>query len=74
VAEERSTASAKGAAIAHTAQIPLKDIPPGIYTLRVGVTSRMGKKPPKAERVLIIQVLPRPPGSPPATPSPSPSV
>ncbi len=74
VAEERSTATAKGAAIAHTAQIPLKDIPPGIYTLRVGVTSRMGKKPPKAERVLLIQVLPRPPGSAPAAPSPSPSV
>jgi len=73
VAEERSTASAKGAAIAHTARIPLKDIPPGIYTLRVGVTSRMGKKPPKAERVLLIQVLPPPPGSAPAAPLPSPS-
>ncbi len=73
VAEERSTASAKGAAIVHTAQIPLKDIPPGIYTLRVGVTSRMGRKPPKAERVLLIQVMPRPPGSAPAAPSPSPS-
>jgi hypothetical protein len=73
VAEERSTASAKGAAIVHTAQIPLKDIPPGIYTLRVGVTSRMGKKPPKAERVLLIQVMPPPPGSAPAAPSSSPS-
>jgi hypothetical protein len=77
VAEERSTATAKGAAIVHTAQIPLKDIPPGVYALRVGVTSRMGKKPPKADRSLLIQVVPPPPGAaapvPPA-PSPSPSV
>jgi VWFA-related protein len=79
VAEERSTATAKGAAIVHTAQIPLKDIPPGVYALRVGVTSRMGKKPPKADRALLIQVVPPPPGAaapaPPApSPSPSPSV
>ncbi|PYQ41883.1 MAG: hypothetical protein DMF77_14705 [Acidobacteria bacterium] len=74
VAEERSTASAKGAAIVHTAQIPLKDVPPGIYTLRVGVTSRMGKKPPKAERVLLIQVMPAPPSTAPASPAPSPPI
>ena len=74
VAEERSTATAKGAAIVHTAQIPLKDIPPGVYALRVGVTSRMGKKPPKADRSLLIQVVPPPPGAAaPAGPSPSPS-
>jgi VWFA-related protein len=76
VAEERSTASAKGAAVVHTAQIPLKDIPPGIYTLRVAVASRLGKKPPKADRALLIQVVPPPPGpAAPAsgTPSPSPS-
>ena len=74
VADERSTASANGAAIVHTAQIPLKDIPPGIYTLRVAVTSRLGKKPPKADRALLIQVMPSPPrAAAPAVPSPSPS-
>jgi VWFA-related protein len=87
VADERSTASANGAAIVHTAQIPLKDIPPGIYTLRVAVTSRLGKKPPKADRAMLIQVMPSPQGAAPAparapapapapspSPSPSPSV
>ena len=76
VAEERSTATAQGAAIVHTAQIPLKDIPPGIYTLRVAVASRLGKKPPRADRALLIQVVPQPPGAAApasATPSPSPS-
>jgi hypothetical protein len=81
VAEERSTATANGAAIVHTAQIPLKDIPPGVYTLRVAVASRLGKKPPKADRALLIQVMPAPPSSVapsspsrPPSPSPSPSV
>jgi hypothetical protein len=44
----------------HTVQIPLKDVPPGVYTLKVGVTSRIGKKPPSADRALLVQVLPRP--------------
>jgi len=83
VNDERSTATANGAALVHTAQVPLKDIPPGIYTLRVAVTSRLGKKPPRADRALLIQVLPTPQGAPagapPASsplpsPSPSPSV
>ena len=84
VNDERNTASTaaasagKGFTIVHTAQVPLKDIPPGIYTLRVAVTSRLGKKPPKADRALLIQVMPAPPGSSapapaPAQPSPSPS-
>ena len=79
VNDERSTDTAKGAAIVHTAQVPLKDIPPGIYTLRVAVTSRLGKKPPRADRALLIQVMPTPPGAaapaaaPPPAPSPSPS-
>jgi VWFA-related protein len=82
VNDERSTASAKGASLVHTVQVPLKDIPPGIYTLRVTVTSRLGKKPPRADRALLIQVMPSPPGAPagaqapapaPARPSPSPS-
>lgn len=63
--DERQTAArgggGAGAAIVHTIQIPLKDVAPGIYTLRLGVTSRMGKKPPTAERVLLVQVLPAPP-------------
>jgi hypothetical protein len=81
VNDERSTDTAKGAAIVHTAQVPLKDIPPGVYTLRVSVTSRLGKKPPRADRALLIQVMPTPPGTAapaagapaPAAPSPSPS-
>jgi VWFA-related protein len=81
VNDERSTATAKGASLVHTAQVPLKDIPPGVYTLRVSVTSRLGKKPPRADRALLIQVMPAPPRAPgaaapppaPAAPSPSPS-
>jgi VWFA-related protein len=82
VNDERSTATAKGASIVHTAQVPLKDIPPGIYTLRGAVTSRLGKKPPRADRAMLIQVMPSPPGAPgtaqppsaaPAPPAPSPS-
>ena len=71
--DERQTAARRGdgtgAAIVHTIQIPLKDIAAGIYTLRLGVTSRMGKKPPTAERVLLVQVLPAAG----AAPSPSPA-
>jgi VWFA-related protein len=63
--DERQTSArggdGAGAAIVHTIQIPLKDVAPGIYTLRLGVTSRMGKKPPTAERVLLVQVLAAPP-------------
>jgi VWFA-related protein len=51
-----------GPPLVHNIQIPLKDVPPGIYTLRVTATSRMGKKPPTADRALLIQVL-APPGS-----------
>jgi VWFA-related protein len=76
VNDERNTAAAaaasssgKGATIVHTAQVPLKDIPPGLYTLRVAATSRLGKKPPRAERALLIQVMPAPPAN---APSPSP--
>jgi hypothetical protein len=61
-----------GAPIVHTAQIPLKDVPPGVYTLKVGVTSRLGKKPPSAERALLVQVLPRPPRGPASAASPAP--
>jgi hypothetical protein len=61
-ADERQTPARSGKAggppLVHTIQVPLKDIPPGIYTLRVGVTSRLGKNPPKAERALMVQVLP----------------
>jgi VWFA-related protein len=60
-ADERQTAArtgdAAGAPLLHTIQIPLKDVPPGIYTLRVAVTSRLGKKPPTADRALMVQVL-----------------
>jgi hypothetical protein len=73
VNDERPTATAKGGAIVHTAQIPLKDIPPGIYTLRVAVTSRLGKKPPRADRALLIQVMPTPPGAPGGAQAPSPA-
>jgi len=74
----RQTAAAKKAdgvtPLAHTAQIPLKNIPAGIYTLRVSATSRMGKKPPTTDRALLVQVLPLPPGAPPAAASPAPAV
>lgn len=83
-ADERQTGVRKegaGTTIVHTAQIPLKTIPPGLYTLRVEAKSRMGKKPPRAQRSLLIQVIPIPPqaaGQPAAppptvTPSPAPS-
>jgi hypothetical protein len=59
-ADERSSAALKdagpGAAILHTALIPLKDVAPGTYTLRVTATSRMGKKP-TAERAIRVEVL-----------------
>jgi len=58
--------------IAHSAQIPLKSIPAGIYTLRVAATSRMGKKPPTADRALLVQVLPAPPAAAPAPAAGSP--
>jgi hypothetical protein len=67
-ADERQTAGRNGKSggppIVHTIQIPLKDVPPGIYTLRVAVTSRMGKKPPTADRALLVQVLAAPPAAP----------
>jgi VWFA-related protein len=73
-ADERQTVGKRGesagAAIVHTIQIPLKDVPPGIYTLRVAATSRAGKKPPTADRALLVQVLPAPKS---ATPPPSPA-
>ena len=80
-ADERSTSArrgdAAGAPLVQTAQIPLKDVPPGIYTLRLAVRSRLGKKPPAAERALLVQVLPAPPSPPPTLtpgpPSPPPS-
>jgi len=59
--------------------VPLKGMPPGTYTLRVAAGSRMGKKPPSAERALLVQVLPPAPSPPPAAaasppvPSPAPS-
>ena len=60
-ADERSSAALKdagpGAAILHTALVPLKDIAPGTYTLRVTATSRMGKKPPTAERAIRVEVV-----------------
>jgi hypothetical protein len=68
-ADERSTSARRGdvagAPLVHTAQIPLKDVAPGIYTLRLSVRSRLGKKPPAAERALLVQVLPPPPSPPP---------
>jgi VWFA-related protein len=60
-ADERSSAALKdagpGAAILHTALVPLKDVAPGAYTLRVTATSRMGKKPPSAERAIRVDVV-----------------
>jgi hypothetical protein len=60
-ADERSSAALKdagpGAAILHTALVPLKDVAPGTYTLRVTATSRMGKKPPSAERAIRVDVV-----------------
>ena len=71
-AEERTIGERRGdtagAPVVHAAQVPLKDVAPGEYTLRVSVTSRMGKKPPTAERALVVWVL-----APPASPAPSPS-
>jgi VWFA-related protein len=60
-ADERSSAALKdagpGAAVLHTALVPLKDVAPGTYTLRVTATSRMGKKPPTAERAIRVDVV-----------------
>jgi len=43
---ERTTADlAQGGSFVHNAAVPLKDLAPGDYTLRVEVTSRMGKRP-----------------------------
>jgi VWFA-related protein len=58
-ADERSAASAgaAGATIVHTAQLPLKSLAPGLYTLRVEARSRMGRNPPSAERALLVEVL-----------------
>ncbi|HUG54564.1 MAG TPA: VWA domain-containing protein [Vicinamibacteria bacterium] len=44
--------------IVHTARIPLKEIPPGTYTLRVRATSRLGRNPPSAEQALPVEVVP----------------
>jgi VWFA-related protein len=70
-ADERSTqAQPRGeprAALLHTARIPLKEIAPGTYTLRVRAVSRLGRKPPVAERALLVDVLAEPP---PASPAP----
>jgi hypothetical protein len=74
-ADERQTGARRGegarAPIVHSAQIPLKEVAPGPYTLRVAVTSRLGKKPPSTERALTLEVVPAPP--PVASPAPSPS-
>jgi hypothetical protein len=43
---ERNTADlAGGGSFVHNATVPLKDLAPGDYTLRVEVASRMGKRP-----------------------------
>jgi hypothetical protein len=61
MADERSSAAHKdagpGAAILHRALVPLKDVAAGTYTLRVVATSRMGKKPPTAERAIRVGVV-----------------
>ncbi|HEV7502490.1 MAG TPA: hypothetical protein VGQ33_20880, partial [Vicinamibacteria bacterium] len=65
----RTAAGARGPALVYTAQVPLKTMPPGIYSLKVEATSRMGKKPPHAERALLVKVLPAPPPAPGAAPA-----
>jgi hypothetical protein len=71
-AEERTIGERRGdtagAPVVHAAQVPLKEVAPGEYTLRVSVASRMGKKPPTAERALVVWVLAAP-----ASPAPAPS-
>src|SRR6185295_13370990 len=43
---ERNTADlVSGGSFVHNATVPLKDLAPGDYTLRVEVASRMGKRP-----------------------------
>jgi VWFA-related protein len=60
--DERKIPAQAGSAprppVLHAAQIPLRGVAPGLYTLRVTVTSRLGGKPPTAERALTIAVLP----------------
>jgi len=62
-ADERSSEALKqagpGASIVHTAQIPLKEISPGTYTLRVEASSRLGKKGLAAERATLVEIVPR---------------
>jgi hypothetical protein len=70
---ERSTSEmTPGGAFVHNALVPLKDLPPGDYTLRVAAHSRMGKGP-SAFRELEFRVAEPPIGQTPAgMPSPTP--
>jgi VWFA-related protein len=65
-AEERPASA--GATLVYTAQVPLKDVAPGLYTLRVEARSRTGHAPP-VQRATVVQVLP---GAPAPSPPPAP--
>ena len=67
-AEERAIAARRGKdallPVVHALEVPMDVVPPGTYTLRVAVTSRMGRNPPTADRALVVEVMPRPPANP----------
>ncbi len=73
-ADERKVPALRGKeprpAVLHTAQLPLRSVAPGTYTLRVAVTSRMGRDPQSAERVLALAVLAVDPAPEPGVPVP----
>ena len=72
--EERDSSELQGNAGGYgfTAKIPLRDIAPGLYVIRVEAQSRVAERP-SVGRETIVNVLPAPPGSiPPPTEKPAP--
>jgi hypothetical protein len=72
--EERDSSELQGSSGGYgfAAKIPLRDMAPGLYVLRVAAQSRIGDRPSVA-RETIVNVLPAPPGSmPPSAEKPAP--
>jgi hypothetical protein len=61
---ERNTGELmKGGSFVHNASVPLKDLAPGDYTLRLEVASRMGKRPSVFRELMFTVAGPAAPGS-----------
>lgn len=70
---ERSTAELlPGGSLIHNAVVPLKNLAPGDYTLRLEVGSRMGKRPSAFRELNFTVTEPPAERAPAATPSPTP--